>query len=626
MGGIIVACTVFGILVTPSPDENSQSRLVEIRANQYSYTPHRLVVNQGDEVHLKLVSEDVVHGLFLEGNGLEAVAYPGKLDFQLKQPGSKPSYLPVEETVFVADHWGKFRYRCSLTCGPLHPFMLGEMIVLPNYPLWAGIGATLGVLLGALLWMFWRSKEENLPGKPGWRLDLLRQIPPLDWLVRRKWFQFALIVPALAFMVLFFIAGFWGSPVGNRNIIITFVWILWWFLLITLLLPLGSRIWCAACPFPFFGEWFQRKRLLKVRSDVAQMWAGFKRWPRKLSNIWLQNILFLGLCTFSALLVTRPIVSAFVLAGFVVAATVISMRYRYRSFCNYVCPVSGFLSLYSMAAVVEVRVKDQSKCRDCREKTCRLGSREGWGCSWAQMPSRMDRNNYCGMCMECVKTCARDNITLRARPFCSDTHIQGKDEAWKAFIMITLALVYSVTLLGPWGTVKSWANISEVGDWTGFLIYAGTVWAGALLVIPGIWLLSAAAGNKLSQRRDIPVKAVFLRYSYLLVPVGLCAWIAFSFPLLMVNFSYILATVSDPMGWGWDLFGTGNLPWEPFLPEYVVYLQIPILVLGLGYALRRGFQLSTELYENARQGALSLLPCAVSSALITGAFLVLFAG
>ena len=49
-----------------------------------------------------------------------------------------------------------------------------------------------------------------------------------------------------------------------------------------------------------------------------RMWELRKRWPKKLSNIWLQNIGFLGLCTFSALLLTRPVVSVPVFAGLVV--------------------------------------------------------------------------------------------------------------------------------------------------------------------------------------------------------------------------------------------------------------------------------------------------------------------
>jgi hypothetical protein len=78
----------------------------------------------------------------------------------------------------------------------------------------------------------------------GWRVDLLKLIPPLKWLVRQRWFQFAVILPNLLLFLLFLSAGLFGSPVGNRNIIIVFVWILWWFLLISVMVPLASRVWC----------------------------------------------------------------------------------------------------------------------------------------------------------------------------------------------------------------------------------------------------------------------------------------------------------------------------------------------------------------------------------------------
>ena len=48
----------------------------------------------------------------------------------------------------LADQRGKFRYRCSVSCGPLHPFMIGELIVGPNVPLWRAIGVALVALAG----------------------------------------------------------------------------------------------------------------------------------------------------------------------------------------------------------------------------------------------------------------------------------------------------------------------------------------------------------------------------------------------------------------------------------------------------------------------------------------------
>lgn len=624
--GMTLAGAVIGALLTPGPTDSPETHQLDILAHQYAYAPHRVIVDQGDNIRLHVASDDVVHGLYLEGEELNAVAYPGRLDFELRQPGRSADFAPVQEVEFTAKRWGKYRYRCSITCGPLHPFMLGELVVRPNYPYWTASGAVVGMLVGAIVLMWTRPAGEPLRLTPAWRLDLLARFPRVKWYVTRRWFQFAFVVPALFFFTVLLVAGFWGSPIGSRNIIITFVWILWWFVLITVLVPFGGRIWCALCPFPFFGEWFQRGRLMVVRQDVRRMWQGFRHWPKRLSNIWLQNVLFLLLCTFSAVLVTRPVVSAFVLGGLILGATVIAVFYRYRAFCNYLCPVSGFLSLYSMASAVEVRAKDPQRCAQCETKACRLGSDNGWGCPWAQTPGRMSRNNYCGMCMECIKTCPSGNMTLRARPFCTDVQLKGYDEAWKAFIMVALAVLYSVTLLGPWGTVKAWANVAEVGDWGGFLLYAGLIWTVALGVLPAVWFLLAWLGRLLSGRPEVPAKALFLGFAYVLVPVGLAAWIAFSFPLIFVNVSHILATASDPMGWGWDLVGLAHVPWRPVWPEYMGYIQITMLLVGLAYGLDRGYRLAVARYGQAHTATRGFLPTAVGIALLTLVFLRLFTG
>src|SRR5512140_1491136 len=81
-------------------------------------------------------------------------------------------------------------------------------------------------------------------GPRGSRIDLFQLLPPLGWLAKQRWFQFAAVLPNLVFFTLFLGAGIFGTPVGNRNIIIVFVWILWWFLLISVLVPFASRIWC----------------------------------------------------------------------------------------------------------------------------------------------------------------------------------------------------------------------------------------------------------------------------------------------------------------------------------------------------------------------------------------------
>jgi hypothetical protein len=228
--------------------------------------------------------------------------------------------------------------------------------------------------------------------------------------------------------------------------------------------------------------------------------------------------------------------------------------------------------------------------------------------------------------MECIKTCPHDNMTVRLRPFCSDSQIKGYDEAWKAFIMLTLAVAYSVTLLGPWGTLKDFANVSEVGNITGFAIYTGILWLSALLVVPGVFYGCVWLGRKLARAAEVEMKKLFLGLSYTLVPFGLLAWIAFSFPLIMVNGSYIVSVMSDPMGRGWDLFGTAHVPWTPVLPHWTPYIQMVLLLAGFGISLWKGLGIAERLLQSPRRAAFATAPVALFLLATTIGFMALYAG
>jgi len=141
-------------MFAPTGGRVPTTRLLEVVASQFAFEPHRIVVNQGDQVRLRLASADVVHGLYLEGQNLDTVAFPGRLDFNVRETVGSAKSFPTNEVAFIADRWGKFRYRCSVTCGPLHPFMLGEMVVRPNYPFWGGFGTLVGGLVAALMLMW----------------------------------------------------------------------------------------------------------------------------------------------------------------------------------------------------------------------------------------------------------------------------------------------------------------------------------------------------------------------------------------------------------------------------------------------------------------------------------------
>ncbi len=126
-------------------------RTVEISARQYAYDPPRFTINRGDTIHLKLSSKDVIHGFYLEGYDIDATITPQQRAVRVKHPLSNRPAEEVETITFVADRRGKFRYRCSHTCGSMHPFMTGEMIVRPNTPLHAGLGTVIGLFVGVLV-------------------------------------------------------------------------------------------------------------------------------------------------------------------------------------------------------------------------------------------------------------------------------------------------------------------------------------------------------------------------------------------------------------------------------------------------------------------------------------------
>ena len=161
VAGIVGLCAT-ALPLTVSSATDNQTRTFNIKARQYAYDPGRIIVNQGDEVHIRLVSMDVVHGFFLEGHDIDALIEPGVPvegewpKFKMRRPSEGKEYSVVEEIVFKADRRGKFRYRCSHTCGTMHPFMQGELIVEPNYPYQAGIGATIGLVIAVFVTLYLR--------------------------------------------------------------------------------------------------------------------------------------------------------------------------------------------------------------------------------------------------------------------------------------------------------------------------------------------------------------------------------------------------------------------------------------------------------------------------------------
>lgn len=150
VGSILVLGGLGGFLFAAAHQAPPQDRSFIITAHKYAYDPPVLRVNRGDRIHLRLIARDVTHGFYLEGYNVEAKMRPENDTFWARQPSQGGDYKEVEEISFVASRPGKFRYRCSITCGYMHPFMQGELIVRPNYLYSTSVGLLVGMALGML--------------------------------------------------------------------------------------------------------------------------------------------------------------------------------------------------------------------------------------------------------------------------------------------------------------------------------------------------------------------------------------------------------------------------------------------------------------------------------------------
>jgi hypothetical protein len=111
-----------------------------------------------------------------------------------------------------------------------------------------------------------------------------------------------------------------------------------------------------------------------------------------------------------------------------------------------------------------------------------------------------------------------------------------------------------------------------------------------------------------------------VNFSYCLIPLGLAAWIAFSFGFLLPNGSYILHILSDPFARDWNLLGTANFPWTP------VPLQFVILLVGYIFAADFGYKLAAQTYTDRRAARRAFVPLLTFLTLAVIAFGWLYGG
>jgi len=108
-------------------------------------------------------------------------------------------------------------------------------------------------------------------------------------------------------------------------------------------------------------------------------------------------------------------------------------------------------------------------------------------------------------------------------------------------------------------------------------------------------------------------------YVYSLVPIAIAYQLAHYYTFFLARGQRIVHLISDPFGWGWNLFGTAGYGLNAVIIEadFVWYSQIALIVAGHVVAVYLAHLVALRLFEDRRKALQSQLPMLVLMILYT---------
>ncbi len=384
----------------------------------------------------------------------------------------------------------------------------------------------------------------------------------------------------------------------------TMIWDLWHPILAFTIILLG-RLWCFACPIGAVGDWTQSVFSLK------------KKYPEKYRNLWIAVILFLFI--FAAerhlfMFTRNPPNTAYLLLFFTGLAVVMGAIFEKRSFCRYVCPIGLVLGIFSMLSAIELRCKSRKTCHDHDIKECVIGNEAGKACPVGEFPQTMERNNHCIMCMECVKSCSKENIRISPRLPGADiiksrrTHL---DEAYLVhgiiviflFVMGMERLEFRNTIIN---FVRSTAPFDIIIFRDFFVNYYRNMWA---VIIFALITLGAAGLMYLSTKASFSgknTKQKFTDLSYAFIPLSLSVYLAENTFRLLKGLFFLAGTAGEFLGKVWE-----------FNPDFetINELQIILLAAGFIFTVWAGYLISKRSSQSEKELRQSMIAISITAIL-----------
>lgn len=293
-----------------------------------------------------------------------------------------------------------------------------------------------------------------------------------------------------------------------------------------------------------------------------------------------------------------PLLTAWVIIAYFVAAFLIDGFFRGAAFCKHVCPIGQFNFLGSLASPTVVTVRDPMLCASCVTKDCirghfaAAGKLAQRGCELGLFQPRKVGNLDCTFCLDCVHACPFQNVTLRLRvpliteldPTVNRSGI-GRLSNRPDWMLLVLGLT-GLGFLNAFGMVSpiyhflSWLSQTLHMTNEGFLL--------ALVFLAGVGLLGMTAllaglATSVLARAGSPWWG-FQQFVYSLAPLGFGMWTAhYLFHFLTGALTIVPLTQSFIL----DVFGQallGQPAWQlaSVLPIDRVH-DVVMLMLAAGF-------------------------------------------
>ena len=251
-----------------------------------------------------------------------------------------------------------------------------------------------------------------------------------------------------------------------------------------------------------------------------------------------------------------------------------------------------------------------------KEKTAIDEARRCWQCGVGS--DGIDRNTHCVLCTECVKTCPNDNISINIRKPFHDIFKKGMGFLRTRDITLSLSVI-AIVLLGviPFHNLEmTVAYTSLEGNLAGGLGIPQMIIRTAAFLMMGVIAVSIFWGfSSLARWRagdtQYSTKHIFIWFALAFIPLAISLHVAHNYFHLLEEGAVIIPNLSDPFGFGWNLFGTAGASVTILSSKLISIFQF--LTVGLGF-LASGYvlyRLPLNMFKERVQAFRTMIPMVV---------------